>query len=193
MNKSVILFFVASTFAMVSFSEANMMGNYKIALVDQHFQWVNEQGAVVTLKELEKKLDIPADLNLPTTQEEMDKFYEIYSKTSPTQLSYCTNFWLIQKKNVLELFFNCTSVTAISLWLQTVREFVNLIKQNKNLLFKMRILKSYFSIWAEAIKEIESSTNTQTILLPIQELKNGLRALLDELNQKQQLVKGINL
>jgi len=171
MNKSVILWFVAGVSAMVSFSEAKMMENCKIMLVNERFHWVDERGEVVTLEKQEQKLGIPAGLKLPTTQEEVDKFYEVYARSSSAQLAYCTNFWLIQKKNALDLFFACTSVTDISSWLQTVRQFVRLMKQNPNLVFKIRVLRSYFAIWSESIKELESSTDTKLCYSPFRKLK----------------------
>lgn len=188
MNKSIILGLIAGISAMVSFTEAKMMENCKIKLVDERFHWVDEGGKVVTLEEQEQKLGIPAGLKLPITQEEMDEFYEIYAKSSSSQLAYCTDFWLVQKKNALDLFFTCISVTAISSWLQTVRQFVRLMKQNHNIVFKIRVLKSYFAIWSESIKELESSTDTRVVLVPIQELKEGLRALLNEVNREKKLI-----
>ena len=188
MNKSAILGLIAGISATVSFTEAKMMENCKIMLVDERFHWVDEGGTVVTLEEQEQKLGIPAGLKLPTTQEEMDKFYEIYAKSSSSQLAYCTDFWLVQKKNALDLFFTCTSVTAISSWLQSVRQFVGLMKQNPNVVFKIKVLRSYFAIWAESIKELESSTDTRIVLVPIQELKAGLRSLLNEINREKKIV-----
>ena len=132
-----------------NFCEAKMMENCKIELVDGHYRWVNEQNEVLTVEARAKQLGIPEGLKLPTTLEEMDKFYEIYAKNSSSQLTYCTNFWFIQKKNALDLFFTCTSVTAISSWLQTVRQFVELVKKNSNVVFQIRILRAYFSIWAK--------------------------------------------
>ena len=171
MNKSAILFFIASTFAMVSFSEANMMGNYKIALVDQHFQWVNEQGAVVTLKELEEKLEIPADLNLPTTQEEMDKFYEIYSKTSPTQLGYCTNFYQIAKQSALKLVFACTSFENLDAWIKNAHKFLNLIKEKEDPFFKSDIENNYIKLWLKTLNEISFPCY---LSIDIEKIKNSL-------------------
>ncbi len=193
MNRNIIISVIASMLTVVSCSEAKMMENCKIELVNGRFHWVNEVGTVVTLEEQEKNLGIPAGLTLPTTKEEMDKFYEIYATNSSAQLAYCTNFWLIQKKNALDLFFTCTSVAAISSWLQTVKQFVELLKQSLYPIFKLRILRSYFAIWAESIKELESCTNTRVVLIPIQELKDGLKALLAEINKEKELIKGIDL
>lgn len=185
MNRSAILGLIAGISVAVSFTKAKMMENCKIMLVDERFHWVDEREMVVTREEQEQKLGIPAGLKLPTTQEEMDKFYEIYTKSSSSQLAYCTDFWLVQKKNALDLFFACTSVTAISSWLQSVRQFVGLMKQNPNVVFKIKVLRSYFAILAESIKELESSTDTLTVLIPIQELKEGLRSLLNEINREK--------
>ena len=118
----------------------------------------------------------------------MNKFYEIYAKNSSSQLAYCTDFWLVQKKNALDLFFTCTNVTAISSWLQTVRQFIGLVKQNPNTVFKIKVLRSYFAIWAEFIKKLESTTDTRVVLVPIQELKEGLRALVDEVNREGKMI-----
>ena len=62
------------------------------------------------------------------------------------------------------------------------------MKQNPNVVFKIKVLRSYFAIWAESIKELESSTDTRIVLVPIQELKEGLRSLLNEINREKKIV-----
>lgn len=193
MNKDVIFGFIASIFAIMGFSEARIMENCKIELIAGRFQWIDERGTAISLEDQEEKLGIPTGLKLPTTPEEMRSFYEIYARSSSAQLAYCTNFWLIQKKSALDLFFKFTSVPDVSSWLKTVREFVRLVKESPNIVFKMRILRSYFEIWAETVKELETCIDPREVLAPIQEIKEGLRNLLAEVNQEKKLVQGIDL
>lgn len=183
---------ISSEIDSLDFCKAKLMENCKIIQVNDCFYWANDHDAVVTLQEQEEKLGIPTGLKLPTTQEEIDRFYELYAKNSSAQLNYCTEFWLIQKKNALELFFAFTNVTDMSSWLQTIRQFIGLMIQNPNIVFKIRILKSYFEIWSKVIKKIESCTGVQAVLIYIQEIKASLRDLLDEVNRERKLIQGID-
>ena len=172
MNKSVILGLIAGISAMVSFPEAKMMENCKIKLVDERFHWVDEGGTVVTLEKQEQKLGIPAGLKLPTTQEEMDKFYEIYAKSSSAQLAYCTDFSQIAKRSALMLIFSCTLLENLDIWLKNTCCFLRLTKSKQDPFFEADVKDVYINLWLKTLDEIAHS---DCLLIDFERIKNSLK------------------
>ena len=173
MNRNIIISVIASMLTVVSCSEAKMMENCKIELVNGRFHWVKEEGVVVTLEEQEKNLGIPAGLKLPTTKEEMDKFYENYATNSSVQLAYCsTNFAQIDRRSALLLVFSCTLLENLDAWLKDVCTFLGLIKTKEDPFFDSDIKEFYINLWLKTLDEISLS---RSLLIDFERIKNSLK------------------
>ena len=172
MNKSIILCLIASISATVSFTEAKMMENCKIMLVDGRFRWVDDHGAVVTPEGQRQKLGIPAGSKLPTTQEEMDKFYEIYAKSTPEQLVYCTEFYSIAKRSALMLVFSCTMPKELDGWWENACCFLRLVKSKKDPLLEADVEDVYINLWLKTLDEI---AHFDCLIIDFEKIKNSFK------------------
>ena len=94
------------------------------------------------------------------------------------------------KKNTLQLHLSCTSAEAVSIWLDAVKQFVVLVKQNSNPIFKAHILE-YFNAWTSVIQELESSVVILEVMVHIQEVKKGLKVILNEEKDEPKWQKGV--
>ncbi|MDR1666062.1 MAG: hypothetical protein LBR62_03425 [Puniceicoccales bacterium] len=157
---------------------------------DAKLVWVDEKTSnVLTFEGELSHIGWNSVPNIPTTEEEFQKYETLYLSNSESTLTYATSFWMTIRKSAMALDYCCLDTYALSKWVNDINAFIRFVCQSGNFGFKIAVLNKCFKEWKERIDIVcEREKLSPNVLIPMEELKKQLTQLIECINQRRKLV-----
>ena len=117
--------------------------------------------------------------DIPSNEEECEKYYQQYLQSNSDSLAYTSNFWVPVSRTGIELEFCCLDKSMINNFEKKVTPFLNFVKNKDNTFFKIDIIEKYFNHWKERLIAFEEKAQMFSVdALYFEEVRYMLNTLL---------------